>query len=179
MEIWTIMKRITISTIVLFFLLSLNGCFEDDDTNTNLTPARDLEGTWETSFPINFFIRTDFCSNALEDVATEDRMITWFIENTSENTVLITVNFTSSNFEVINENCNPTGYVPDVSPTFLSGSISSTLLTISEYGNKNNVLGEFTFTTDLLQGTWNDSWCAVFCQQVYTGTNQYKLIRQF
>ncbi len=49
---------------------------------------------------------------------------------------------------------------------------------VSEWDNENNVFGVFTFTTDLMQGTWDDSWCAAYCQRVVTDTNQYKLNRQ-
>lgn len=162
-----------IAPFLCFIIFIIISCSKDSDTN--LSAARDLEGIWTTTFPVKFFIQTDFCSEKLQDVATENRSITWEIENVDDNTVFITVNFTTSNFEIVNENCNPTGYVPDISLLFLHGSISSSGLTVSEYDNESNVLGEFTFTTNLIQGTWVDSWCIAYCQRVYTATNQYKL----
>ena len=166
------MNRLSL-LIMALFLFSISGC--DKDKEETLSAARNIEGIWTTTFPVKFFIQTDFCSKALQDVATEDREITWEIETIDENTVFITVNFTSSNYMIVDASCNPTGYVPDIPPLFLHGSVSSTRLTISEYDNESNVFGEFTFTTNLLQGTWDDSWCIAYCQRVYTATNAYKL----
>ena len=174
------MKTITLFTIIFFFLANLFDCQKDDEPSV-LSPARNLEGIWTTTFPndpVKFYIQTDFCSNNLQDVATQDRTITWEVEEIDDNTVFITLNFSTSNFEIVNQNCNPTGYVPDTSTAFLTGIISSSGITIYEYDNLSNELGKFTFTTDLMQGTWNDSWCSVYCQRVYTLTNEYKLTLQ-
>lgn len=170
------MKRITLFTSVIFLILSITGCKEE--LTTTLTPARNIEGTWVTTFPVKFYIETDFCSSVLELVATEERVINWEIEWVDADIVFITVNFTPSNFQIVNENCNPTGYVPDITLGFLHGLVSSSGMTVSEWDNESNVFGKFTFTTDLMQGTWDDSWCLAYCQYVYTETNQYKLNRQ-
>ena len=141
-----------------------------------LSPARELAGTWRTTFPVKFYIKTDFCSANPELVASEDRTVTMIITEETEYTVNIEMRHESSNFTVLDQQCNPTGYVPDVSPTFLYGTIASTQLTVTD--SQDNVLGIFNFTTDLMEGTWNDFWCAVYCQIVYTETNQLKLTRQ-
>lgn len=142
-------------------------------TPPNLSPARDLEGTWKTSFATTFYIKTDFSSATLEDVGTQDRMMTWVITNTAdENVVNIEVSFTTSNTQLV----SGSGYVPDVSPMFLTGTISGTRLTLTS--NSDGTVGTFNFTTDILTGTWNDNWTIAYSQQVYTATNGLVLMRQ-
>ena len=153
----------------------LSGCSKDDGVS-GLTPARNIVGTWKTTFPVKHFIKTDYCSVSLKDVATQDRMVTFVITEAGEATVNIQWTYTGSNYTVTDPQCNPTGYVPDVSPMFLKGTISSTQLTVTESSGR--TLGTFNFTTDLMQGTWDDEWCLAYCQEVYTGTNTLKLILQ-
>ena len=51
-------------TIAMFYYLGVFDEFQalDDSTPeaTPLTPARNLEGTWKTTFPVTFYIKTDF-----------------------------------------------------------------------------------------------------------------------
>ena len=164
------------ATFFVIFLLINSGCNKDD--NPVLSAARDLEGTWKTTFPVKFYIMTDFCTNDLELVATEYRSVTMIITGGSdENHVNIQINHTDSNFTVVNPNCtNGAGYVPDVSPNFYKGVISGTRLSIVDDNSKE--YGKFNFTTDLMEGTWRDAWCMVYCQTVYTDTNQLKLTLQ-
>ncbi|HEY9164677.1 MAG TPA: hypothetical protein VIS48_00800 [Candidatus Kryptonia bacterium] len=164
---------VTIAALVTVALL-FAGCKKDE--GGPLTPARKIEGTWKTALPVEFHINTDFCADSLELVATEDRTVTMEIKETSNYTVDITLSFTESNFTPISQNCNPTGYVPDVSPMYLRGDVSGAQLTILDSQYK--LLGVFTFTTDLMQGTWGDLWCSAYCQDVYTETNALKLILQ-
>ena len=49
-------------TIAAFYYL---GVFDElqaiaPEDSTPLTPARTLEGTWKTTFPVTFYIKTDF-----------------------------------------------------------------------------------------------------------------------
>ena len=155
---------------------SLFTCGLIEDENTSLSPARNIEGTWQTPFPVTFLIKTDFCSDNLELVASEEREVTMIITERSDYTVNIELRYTSSNFTVLDSQCDPTGYVPDISPMYLKGIISSTQLTVMN--SEGRVLGIFQFTTDLMEGTWSDLWCAIFCQNVYTEDNQLKLVRQ-
>src|SRR3989304_6525210 len=111
-------------TIALFYYV---GFFDDFSVNdgsqglnanpTPLTPARNLEGTWKTSFPVKFYIKTDFETfGELKDVGSEDRTMTWVITATSnENGVDVEVSFTVSNRQL----ATGSGYTPDVSPMFL------------------------------------------------------------
>jgi hypothetical protein len=146
---------------------------EPEQTSPPLTPARKLEGTWKTSFPVTFYIKTDYETfGELQDVGTEDRTMTWIITATNdENTVNVEVQFTSSNRQLVSDS----GYTPDVSPMFLTGTISGTRLTLK---TGDRTVGEFSFTTDIITGTWSDHWSMVYEQEVYTKTNSLILNRQ-
>ncbi len=156
------------------FLLTACGVFSDGEGP--LSPAREMEGTWQTTFPVTFYIKTDYCSSQLELVASEEREVTMIITRDTDYTVNIELRYTGSNFTVLDSQCDPTGYVPDVSPMYLRGNISGTQLTVMN--SEPRVLGIFQFTTDLMEGTWSDMWCGVYCQDVYTEENQLKLTRQ-
>jgi hypothetical protein len=139
--------------------------------NPTLSPARNLIGTWETAFPTKFYIKTDFSSDQMQTVGSEDRTMTWVITaGSSESTVNVEVTFTSSNTQLIDES----GYTPDVSPMELTGTISGTRLTLQ---GSDGVMGTFDFTSDNIHGTWNDNWTAAYSQQVYTVVDGLTLSR--
>ena len=143
-----------------------------------LSPARNLEGTWKTAFAVKFYIKTDFETGELQDVGSENRAMTWIITETSdENVVDVEVSFTSSNRQLTADS----GYTPDVSPVFLTGTISGTRLTLTTGGStfeESHSVGTFSFTTDIITGTWDDQWSLAYGQEVYTTTNSLKLSRQ-
>lgn len=69
-----------------------------------LTPARDLTGVWNTNFPTKYYYATDFRTGAMEDVASEDRIVTWTVtQGGNETTVNITQNYTASNLQQLVE----------------------------------------------------------------------------
>jgi hypothetical protein len=160
-------------TIAAFYYMSVFDEFQAANPPP-LTPARNLEGTWKTTFPVKFYIKTDFETfGELKDVGSENRTVTWIITGTSdENEVNVEVRFTVSNRQLASDS----GYVPDVSPNFLTGTISGTRLTLTEGGSR--TVGEFSFTTDIITGTWDDQWSMVYEQEVYTTTNSLILTRQ-
>jgi len=142
-----------------------------------ISPARNLVGTWKTTFPVKFYIKTDFETfGELQDVGSENRTMTWIITATSdENVVNVEVHFTGSNLQLV----TGSGYVPDVSPMFYIGRISGARLTL-EIGDYESIgpkptqigfVGEFTFTSWCITGTWHDHWELVYAQEVYTATN--------
>lgn len=171
------MSRKLFLLIIAFSLSVIISCNKENNPDAaNLSPARKLVGTWKTTIPVKFFIKTDFCSGALELVASEKREVTFIITEVTgnENEVNIECRYSSTDFIVLNQNCtNGTGYVPDVSPTFLKGEISSSQLNVKNYSGK--LVCSISFTTDLMEGTWDDSWCAVYCQEVYTDAKALKL----
>jgi hypothetical protein len=142
---------------------------------STLTPAANLAGTWKTSTPVKFYIQTDFESGELQDVGSEDRDVTWVITaGSSENGVNIEQTFTYSNRNLADDS----GYTPDVSPSSYTGVISGSRLTVIEEGggigafeSSDRIVGEFSFTSTNLQGTWDDNWTMVYSQRVYTTTN--------
>ncbi len=157
-------KLLALPMIILFL-----GC----TANTELSPARNLAGEWETTFPVKFYIKTDFINGVLEDVGSEDRTMEWIIsEGYNDNTVYVEITFESSNRTII----SGSGYTPDVPFMSLIGQIEGTRLILAT--SDGTIIGEFSFTTDLIMGTWNDSWEMAYAQEVYTKTNELKLIRK-
>jgi hypothetical protein len=98
--------------------------------------------------------------------------MTWIITATNdENTVNVEVYFSVSNRQLVSDS----GYTPDVSPMFLTGTISGTRLTLK---TGDRTICECNFTTDIITGTWSDYWSMVYEQEVYTATNSLTLTRQ-
>ena len=168
-------------TIGLFYYFYYFGVFDEFQAQNpaTLTPARNLEGTWKTTFLVRFYIKTDFETfGELKDVGSENRTMTWIITGTSdENVVDVEVSFTVSNRQLV----SGSGYTPDVSPMFFTGTISGTRLTLTTGGgqfSESRTVGEFSFTTDIVTGTWSDRWSMAYEQEVYTQTNSLKLVRQ-
>jgi hypothetical protein len=176
---------------VVILVVSIVGAlyfagFFNDFTNASisngdkLTPTRNIEGTWKTAIYTQFKIATDYESfGQLADVGSEDRTMTWTITGTSdERTVLVDVQFTYSNRQID----QGSGYVPDVSPMQLTGTINGTQLTLTKGDvgpiEQIGIVGVFTFTSNHMEGTWHDHWNGVYEQNVYTATNALKLIKQ-
>ena len=141
----------------------------------NLSPARNLAGTWKTNFPVTVYIKTDWCGATTSLVASQSWAVTWVITpGADDNTVNIQMNFGTSNSKVL-AGCPDTGVTPEVSPMFLTGTVSSSALTLKK---GTQVVGDFTFTTDNLQGNFDYPWCAAFCQEEYTQNREFILARQ-
>jgi hypothetical protein len=165
-------------TIATFYFLGIFDEFQalssdPEPTQPPLTPARNLEGTWKTTFPVKFYIKTDFETfGELEDVGSENRTMTWIITATNdENIVNVEVYFTALDRQLVANS----GYTPDVSPMFLDGIISGTRLTLK---TGDQTICECNFTTDIITGTWSDYWSMVYEQEVYTIINSLVLTRQ-
>jgi hypothetical protein len=157
-------------------IFSNHDSFSDSD---KLTPTRDIEGTWTTAFATEFTIATDFQFGQLSDVGTEHRTMKWSITSTdNEHAVIVDVEFTSSNRQVI----AGSGFIPDLSPMQLTGTINGTQLTLTKKSfspiEQIDSVGVFTFTSTHMQGTWHDHWTGVYEQNVYTSTNGLKLTKQ-
>ena len=159
---------------------SVNSIDNQFSDGNKLTPTRDIEGTWKTTFPTQFTIATDYSNfGVLTDIGTEDRMMTWTITGTSdENVVLITVEFTYSNRQIL----SGSGYTPDASFMQLRGIVNATQLTLINQGagpiKQIGSVGVFTFTSTQMEGTWHDHWTGVYEQNVYTPANGLKLFKQ-
>ena len=135
-----------------------------------LSPARNLVGTWKTNFPTKYYCATNEDTGTFVDFGSEDRQVTWVITATgNESVVNIDQSFTESNLQ---------GWDPkvvDISPTGYTGIISSSSLTVKDY--RDEVVGYFSFTTDIITGTWSDTWAA-FNHNVHTAVSGLTLTRQ-
>src|SRR3989304_8757009 len=91
---------VVLSFTITIAILYSTGVFDEFQAinPTPLTPARNLEGTWKTTFPVTFYIKTDFETGELQDVGSEYRTMTWIITGTSdEHVVNVEVSFATSN----------------------------------------------------------------------------------
>jgi len=172
------LRIIWVVLLSVLLAVSLTAC--SGGVGGPLLPARDIIGTWKTPLPVEFYIATDFCTCDWGHptlVASQSRTVTMIIsETSSESVVNVEVDHTESSFTILDSSCTTgTGYVPDVSPMFYTGKISGVNLTLYQ---SSKVIGTFTFTTSLMEGTWNDASCFVYCQTVYTHTNECKLLKE-
>lgn len=169
------------TTLAVAAVCLLGACevAEQATAANTLTPARNLKGTWKTTFPVTFNYQTDFCTGK-ETVAAADWTVTWVITPVSgnENQVDIQMTYSTANYRRVPSSCGnfSTGYVPLVSPQFLRATVSSTSLTINKPSDGLTYNG--SFTTDLMEGTWVHWECIVYCTGEFTGTNQLKMMRQ-
>ncbi|MFA6165206.1 MAG: hypothetical protein WC700_01185 [Gemmatimonadaceae bacterium] len=165
--------------VAAVFMLGACEVAEKATASNTLTPARNLKGTWKTSFPVTFNYQTDFCAGK-ETVAAADWNVTWVITPVTgnENEVDIQMTYSSANYRRVASSCGnfSTGYVPLVSPQFLRATLSSTSISINKPSDGLTYNG--SFTTDLMEGTWVHWECIIYCTGEFTGTNQLKMMRQ-
>ncbi len=163
-------RAIALATLVAL----VSGC-GGSDTSGPLTPARNLVGTWKTNISPTVFFDTEWCGSTLALAASQTWAVTWIITpGVDENTVNVEMRFAASNSRVI-AGCPDTGVVPEVSPMFFTANVSSSALTLKK---GSDVAGQFTFTTDILQGNFDYTWCAIYCQREYTTNRTMILLRQ-
>lgn len=101
--------------------------------------------------------------------------MTWTISRTFNPTVVSV----DVSFVVVSKSISGM-YVPDVSPNTYEGRISGTRLTLVDPESllfEERIVGEFSFTSTSIMGTWNDSWTGMYFQMVYTSVNGLTLVR--
>lgn len=145
-----------------------------------LPPARNLLGTWKAAAPTTVTFSTDSCGNALNTMTlagTQPWMVTFVITaGSDENHVFVQMSFTKGAVTPVAVSaCASPILVPEVSPMFLTGVISSTRLTLY---SGNTSAGVFTFTTDTLTGTFDYTWTGIYSQREYTAANGMILTKQ-
>jgi hypothetical protein len=169
-------NKFRLSGIVLFCCF-LAGC---DLFQSLLSPARKITGIWKSTIPVTLYYVTDECLN-VESVTRVGEMkfnTTWEIKETIDaNEVNITISMTKAEEYKNYGNCELFTGAFWESVDYYTGIISSTSLTL--YDLYNIKAGDFTFTTDLMQGTLKD----IYSGSIYTfgwesDVNAYKLIRQ-
>lgn len=170
------MRTTLLSLLALAFITLSSGCDKED--TPDLTPAREIVGTWRMAFPVKFYYETDWCDHStMQLMLTEMHLVTWVItEDSSDpdgNSVKITMNWEESDLEYIQLCMDQTGITPDVRPMFLTGTISGAYLTVKK---GTNVFGEFSFTTSNMEGDWSASTCPFLnCQRIYTVNREFKM----
>lgn len=159
-----------IFTIILLF----SGCNPEDENNPVNTPANKFVGRWKSENPILVSIKTDFCTNTLEDVATMEWMVNWVVTETDNpNVVNIVMHYTSSNFTIINPECTEgAGYVPEPQPLYLKGYIDDNSITI-EYDNQEII--SMDYVNKEITGELSYSYCLLYCQEIYTDEDNFSV----
>jgi hypothetical protein len=163
---------------VVIALGSFNSQSNPGQGGQPLGSAADLVGTWRTPFATTYYYATDsrtFDPDDLEDIASEDRIVTWVITAGADaNTVNIVQSYTSSNRQTLIADGL---YTPEINADRdLTGYISSSSLTVKS-GNTN--VGYFTFTSSNITGTWNDdSYSALYTENIRTAVNGLTLTKQ-
>jgi hypothetical protein len=157
-----------ISIITVFF-----GCNSEEENNP-VTPANKFVGKWKSENPILVKVKTDFCTNTLEDVATMEWMVNWTVTETDNpNIVDIVMSYTSSNFTITNPNCTfGAGYVPEPQPMHIKGYITDNSITI-DYGNEEILTMDYVNSE--ITGELSYSYCMVYCQEIYTEENDFSV----
>jgi hypothetical protein len=164
-------KRMQVG-LILFSLAGIvlfnNGC---SSKSNPLSAARNIIGTWEMSTPVTVNIATNFCDFVTMQLRVTEKWDIVFVitSGTDENHVNVKMTFAISNSTIV-DNCGGlgTGAIPEVSPMFLTGVISSTTLTLY---NGSTQFGEFEFISNSMQGTIDYTWTSGWSQRIYTDTN--------
>jgi hypothetical protein len=152
-------------------------------TNTNttatiLTPAREMAGTWQNDSAITFYYQTDFCG-ARRDVARALWNVVWEVRAVSgfSNAVDVEMRHTRGSMSILGS-CNPTGWVPAVSPVDFRLCISGSSFSRCEGSTNRNGYAHGSFTSDLIMSTWTHWECIIYCSGERTEQNELKLSRR-
>jgi len=167
-----------IYSLLLIGILSIvfitSGCNSEEENNPVNTPANKFVGRWKSENPIFVKIKTDYCTNAVEDVATMEWMVYWVVTETDNpNIVDITMNYSSSNFTIINPECTfGAGYVPEPQPLFLKGYLTDNSITI-DYGDEEIL--SMDYVNGEITGELSYSYCMLYCQEIYTDETDFSV----
>ena len=161
---------------MLMSVLFFDSCNKKDDSNPVSSPANQFVGNWKSKTPILVKVKTDFCSNDMEDVATMDWEVNWEVTETDDpNVVNITMHYSSSNFTIINSDCNSgTGYLPEPQPIYMKGYITDNTLSV-EYDNQE--IFTVDYVNNEMTGELKYSYCVLYCQEIYTDENSFSIAK--
>ncbi len=129
-----------------------------------------LAGTWVGTADFNIATDANTFDGTLEYFGYETRAVTWTITAQSGGyEIEYTYDLVSRNLQ------DGSMYVPDVTPIYLSGTLSGSTLTVETDGR---VVGTFTLNGNTVTGTWDDDWTMLYRQRVYTDTDGLTLTKQ-
>lgn len=175
----------------------LAGCSPNDtitsptsrgNTNTSTTTttfvpptvARQMSGRWATDSSVTFIYQTDFCGSR-RDVARALWNVTWDVTAVSgyTNVVDVEMRFTRGSSTVLTS-CNPTGWVPAISPTEFRLCFNTDAGTFSRcegFTNKNGY-AYGSFTSDTIRSTWTHWECIIYCSGERTEEGDLRLSKR-
>ncbi len=157
----------------LSILILLAGCNTEDENNP-ITPANKFVGKYRSEVPILVKVKTDFCTNVLEDVATMDWNVNWEVTETNDpNIIDITMTYSSSNFTIINNGCNSgTGYLPEPQPIHMKGYVTDNAISVV-YDSKE--IFTMDYVNNQITGELSYSYCVLYCQEIYTDEDSFSI----
>jgi hypothetical protein len=167
---------------VMLLVLPAMGCpnpLTPETTKEPLTLARALEGTWSSAVPLTMTYQTDYCGPK-QAVATSKWNVTWTLTAVAgfSNVLDVEMHYTAAAQTRLASNCGngSNGWFSIPPPIFLRMTVSSSAYTATDTGNGISVSG--SYTTDLMNGTWNHYDCVIYCFGEYTAAQEFKLVRQ-
>ena len=167
----------SIHPVFIWFGLSViilsAGCNTTDENNP-VTPSTKFVGKYRSEVPILVKIKTDFCTNVLEDVATMEWNVNWVVTETNDpNVIDITMTYISCNFTIINNGCNSgTGYLPEPQPIYMKGYVTDNAISVV-YDNKE--IFTMDYVNNEITGELSYSYCVLYCQEIYTDEDSFSI----
>jgi hypothetical protein len=158
---------------------AFGGCTKSD-SDGQLSPARNISGTWTTPSPVTFFMASDGCGAYARYNSTPVKM-RWEITEIDDNTVDVWIHDTHIGATTqIGSNCGLPATL--TFPLHFRGTVSSSNLKLEEnqmqYSSTGAALGlsyvtvgNFNFTTDNLTGTITEQDCPIYCSGYETNAS--------
>ncbi len=154
--------RKALGILLLVPLLGAAGTCSGLFPTEPLSPARSIAGTWTTPFAVPMNYQTDICSGSRQNVYRASWTVTWIItaQSGTSNGVDVEMHFSSSAGIPVSGACANPLWVPEPSPMFLTGTISSSHL---ELYNANGAAFDGNLTTNNITGTFGAWECQIYC----------------
>lgn len=161
-------------TISISCFLLLESCNNTNESNPVSSPSNQFVGHWKSENPILVKIKTDFCTNSLDDVATMEWDVNWEVtESDNPNILNITMHYSSTNFTIINSECNSgTGYLPEPQPIYMKGYVTDNTLSVV-YDNQE--IFSVDYVNNKMSGELSYNYCMIYCQEIYTEENSFSI----
>lgn len=157
--------RHTLAFLVIAALPAAAGSCSGILPTEPLSPARSIAGTWTTPFPVPMNYQTDVCTGARQNVARATWSVTWVITAIAgtSNGIDVEMRFSRSAASPLSGICSDGArlWVPEVSPLFMTGTISSSTLQL--YNLTTHAAFDGNLTTNNITGTFGLWDCQIYC----------------